>query len=384
MGTSRESSCGKWCRIMGLDSRWRTSEVSSFLINPYHHYINKELLIQLINSVEERWTGLSNALAGLFCASLSSLPQSRTTSPLYAFSPEGQLPLYPSDSPLDSSSPPVQSAQNDTAGLPYRLYHAILPSENICTENLTPFIKLLPCKNYAGIAELLNPHKLFGGWWYGVGVHATWHDGSRYETEGIEIPVTHDAMAAMGKKARHGKFEGDSKVITAQDKDAPAKRSHLDPLTQKQSEKPGIRLRLTVGAVMGAGSHAKRTGGEEAKWSLESMFGKNITGLCAVTKQADIRILATDPEKELSGEEAKDADPEWKLVSDPLPDGTRRVDRVWKSKRTRISGHTRPYLAVGEEKWNIIKVRDKGLNLTITEQNLHQREFRGLFFSPSD
>lgn len=41
------------------------------------------------------------------------------------------------------------------------LLHGVLPHEVVCTENLTPFLKLLPCKGKAGIASLLDGHKLF-------------------------------------------------------------------------------------------------------------------------------------------------------------------------------------------------------------------------------
>ena len=103
-------------------------------------------------SVDDRWRGLRNSLAGLFCASLGSLDDQRTTSPKRAFQPEGYL--------LSNQS--------------YQIRHASLPSEHVCTENLTPFLKLLPCKSAAGIASLLNPHRLFDADWHGIGVHVWW------------------------------------------------------------------------------------------------------------------------------------------------------------------------------------------------------------------
>lgn len=45
------------------------------------------------------------------------------------------------------------------------LLHGTLPREVVCTENLTPFLKLLPCKSKAGIASLLDGHKLFDATW---------------------------------------------------------------------------------------------------------------------------------------------------------------------------------------------------------------------------
>ncbi|KAI6116168.1 GPI transamidase component PIG-T [Pisolithus sp. B1] len=98
-------------------------------------------------TVDERWTGLRNALAGLFCASLGSLDTRRTSSPSTVF-------------PI-SFSPST----------PHALRYANLPSENVCTENLTPFVKLLPCKSRAGLATLLNPKRIFDADWHGLSVH---------------------------------------------------------------------------------------------------------------------------------------------------------------------------------------------------------------------
>lgn len=40
----------------------------------------------------------------------------------------------------------------------------------VCTENLTPFVKLLPCKGKAGISSLLDGHKLFDASWQSMSV----------------------------------------------------------------------------------------------------------------------------------------------------------------------------------------------------------------------
>ncbi|KAG6917167.1 hypothetical protein DXG01_003603 [Tephrocybe rancida] len=121
------------------------------------------------SSVDKRWKGLRNALAGLFCASLGSLDEQRTTSPAQSFVPEGNLPDW---------------------GVPYQIRHASLPSENVCTENLTPFLKLLPCKSLSGIASLLNPHRLFDADWHGMSVHVLWR-----EEQGVEIRLTFQSIS---------------------------------------------------------------------------------------------------------------------------------------------------------------------------------------------
>ena len=50
------------------------------------------------------------------------------------------------------------------------LLHGTLPREVVCTENLTPFLKLLPCKGRAGIGSLLDGHKLFDASWQSMAI----------------------------------------------------------------------------------------------------------------------------------------------------------------------------------------------------------------------
>lgn len=58
---------------------------------------------------------------------------------------------------------------NMTAADTHLLY-GVLPHEVVCTENLTPFLKLLPCKGKAGIATLLDGHKLFDASWQSMAI----------------------------------------------------------------------------------------------------------------------------------------------------------------------------------------------------------------------
>ena len=51
-----------------------------------------------------------------------------------------------------------------------QLLHGVLPREIVCTENLTPFLKLLPCKGKAGISSLLDGHKLFDASWQSMAI----------------------------------------------------------------------------------------------------------------------------------------------------------------------------------------------------------------------
>lgn len=95
-----------------------------------------------------KWITLTQSLSGLFCASLNFIDSTRTTRPIASFGPAGDH---------------LTSRQ-------LHLLHGTLPGEVVCTENLTPFLKLLPCKGKAGISSLFDGHKLFDASWQSMSV----------------------------------------------------------------------------------------------------------------------------------------------------------------------------------------------------------------------
>eukprot|EP00794_Sanderia_malayensis_P019072 gene19072-20987_t len=103
-------------------------------------------------SIDSQWAGLVNALSGQFCASLNYLNKDVTSSPLVSFRPMG---LWPKEK------------MNHTAYLRY----AVLPKENVCTENLTPWKKLLPCESKAGISTLFNSLHLYDSSYHSLAIH---------------------------------------------------------------------------------------------------------------------------------------------------------------------------------------------------------------------
>ncbi|KAK0557184.1 Subunit of the glycosylphosphatidylinositol transamidase complex-like protein [Tilletia horrida] len=132
------------------------------------------------------WRKLTSALAGLFCASLDT-----TLSPRIALEPSEPLLFSQSERSHTSRTPGRQApfmSSNSTADSV--LLHAFAPSEFICTENLTPFLKLLPCRSAsAGLAQLLNPHALFSSSFHGMSVHVQ-RIGSESETpSATNVPV---------------------------------------------------------------------------------------------------------------------------------------------------------------------------------------------------
>ena len=98
-----------------------------------------------------RWRVLTSALASVSCASLDGIDETTTIMPNY--------PYFGTNSPV---------------------VHAYLTSESVCTENISPLLKLLPCKSGAGLASLIKPHSILQAEFHGVSLHVlqknnVWH-----------------------------------------------------------------------------------------------------------------------------------------------------------------------------------------------------------------
>lgn len=100
-----------------------------------------------------QWKTLVNSLSGLFCASMNFIDGSKTTFPVESFHPmdDTALPLFDKTKKL-------------------YLLRAALANEPICTENLTPLLKLFPTKGKSGITTLLDGHKVFESSWHSLSV----------------------------------------------------------------------------------------------------------------------------------------------------------------------------------------------------------------------
>ncbi|KDN46451.1 Gpi16 subunit, GPI transamidase component [Tilletiaria anomala UBC 951] len=119
--------------------------------------------VPIIDSVMARWRTLTASLAGIFCASLDAADDKVAVRPLR----DGEI--YSADWTTSSGAATE------------RLY-AALPSENICTENLAPLLKLLPCKSSAGLAQLLSPHAVLSSGFHGLYVRV-FKKGSGWEVK---------------------------------------------------------------------------------------------------------------------------------------------------------------------------------------------------------
>ena len=128
-----------------------------------------------------KWITLMNSLSGLFCASLNFIDSTRTSKPAVTFTPVG-----------DHTRP------NSTL----HLLHGVLPGEVVCTENLTPFLKLLPCKGKAGISSLLDGHKLFDASWQTMAIDIVPHCSELEKDCVVQIEQTIDMVLDIERSKR--------------------------------------------------------------------------------------------------------------------------------------------------------------------------------------
>ncbi|CAH8445976.1 unnamed protein product [Schistosoma margrebowiei] len=99
------------------------------------------LILSSAFSVDQSWFKLTHALSGFFCASLNRLSTNEHfASPIHSYKPSG-VPKF------SRVSREVRYSQ--------------LPGEALCSENLTPWTKYLPCKSFSGLGSLLRSTSLF-------------------------------------------------------------------------------------------------------------------------------------------------------------------------------------------------------------------------------
>ncbi|KAH9811120.1 GPI transamidase component PIG-T [Melampsora americana] len=203
-------------------------EASSF--NELNHEITHTSIIN------HNWAGLTNTLAGLFCASLGQLSQqAHITRPPPSLFPRRNQERFRTDTGEEIEA---------------ELFHGLLPLEQPCTENLSPVLRLLPCKGHAGLSMLVNPHRLFEANWQSIAVEL--RKGTRDGQAGMQLELIIESV--------------------------------LDPVRRDKS----------------AGGSGKRD------WSLKSTFDRSVERACPVARSSKIIVLddptaVVEPRAEANG-----------------------------------------------------------------------------------
>lgn len=182
----------------------------------------------------DSWVELVNSLSGLFCASLNFIDSTRTVKPQLA----------------------LRNAFDDG-----ELFYGVLPSETVCTENLTPFLKLLPCKGHAGISSLLTGHKMFDTDWSSLAVAITFTGNL------IEINQSVDMV-----------FDLERALFASRDP-IPGSQPSEELICQE-----GKHYTTDVTCF-------PKDGRLPSQWSFNQIFGKSLNGHCAVADQTSPSLL---------------------------------------------------------------------------------------------
>ncbi|KAH6803540.1 GPI transamidase component Gpi16 subunit family protein [Perilla frutescens var. frutescens] len=158
------------------------------------------------DQVDDSWKNLTHALSGLFCASINFLEHST------------------------SYSAPQWSFRSFSGKLRY----GTLPREAVCTENLTPWLKLLPCRDKAGISSLMDRPSIYRG---------------NYHSQRLHL-----------------------------------KSDEFD--TSEMSN--GIVLEQTLTVVLRPDTFSGQV--LQPSWSLSSLFGRTVNGKCSLSSSSNVYV----------------------------------------------------------------------------------------------
>lgn len=166
------------------------------------------------DQVDASWKNLTHTLSGLFCASINFLESSAAYSaPDWGFRPFSGSLRYGS-----------------------------LPREAVCTENLTPWLKLLPCRDKAGLAVLMDRPSIYRGFYHSQRLRLTSTEFGSVEVEsGLALDQTLTVV-----------------------------------LQPTNSQRPGMPY--SSNSV------------PQPSWSLSSIFGRKVSGKCVLAKYSNVYI----------------------------------------------------------------------------------------------
>ncbi|PON99815.1 GPI transamidase component PIG-T [Trema orientale] len=164
------------------------------------------------DQVDASWKNLTHSLSGLFCASINFLESSA------------------------SYSAPQWGFRSASGSLRY----GTLPREAVCTENLTPWLKLLPCRDKDGIAALMDRPSIYKGFYHSQRLHLT---STGFVSDGVDSGVILEQTLTL--------------VLQP-----PEKRAIIT--SQETKSQPS--------------------------WSLTSIFGREVNGRCVLAKSSNVYL----------------------------------------------------------------------------------------------
>ncbi|XP_010547095.1 PREDICTED: GPI transamidase component PIG-T-like isoform X2 [Tarenaya hassleriana] len=196
------------------------------------------------SQIDASWKNLTHALSGLFCASINFLESSTSyAAPTWGFGPKSD-----------------------------KLRYGSLPREAVCTENLTPWLKLLPCRDKDGISALMNRPSIYRGFYHSQRLHLSTVESGQ---EGLDS---------------------------------------------------GIILEQTLTVVLRPDSGSGETN-VQPSWSLSSLFGRKIVGKCVLAKSSNLylQLEGLPVHKLRTADQEQDTNGIWKNAGFELSVGPDRV-----------------------------------------------------------
>ncbi|GJZ20637.1 GPI transamidase component PIG-T [Tanacetum coccineum] len=165
------------------------------------------------DQVDASWKNLTHTLSGLFCASINFLESSTTyAAPDWSFRP--------------------------VSG---NLRYGSLPREAVCTENLTPWLKLLPCRDKAGLSSLMDRPSIYRGFYHSQRLHLTSNEFDPVASgNGVVLEQTLTIVLQPDAIDSHSAFSSSRKL--------------------------------------------------QPSWSMNSLFGRTVDGKCALAKSSNVYV----------------------------------------------------------------------------------------------
>ncbi|GJP32611.1 hypothetical protein CLOM_g17223 [Closterium sp. NIES-68] len=274
------------------------------------------------SELDATWHNLTHSLAGLFCASLNFLESSSTvSSPSLHFQPSPHDPQshsHPPSQPTSSSSSSSSSSSPPPSQHPsLHVRYGSMAREPVCTENLTPWLKLLPCRDAAGLAALLDRGAVFGGRYHSLRT-SVWTDVCDEGSVGDEESVGGGESicgegGVGGADTGHGKSVDESSASSStcatQESPAAACPGVLWSLVLHQSLTvvldASIEHALAAAAAAAASkpilpAAAAAAAGESLDlsavlplppdWTVGALFGRQLTAVCPLATSTDVAI----------------------------------------------------------------------------------------------
>lgn len=204
-----------------------------------------------LEQAKKQWYSLTKTLSGFFCALFNFIDDTITTTPKNIIGDGNTVLIDPKNS--------------------LYLLKAALPSEPICTENLTPFLKLLPTRGKAGVSSLLDGHKLFDSLWHAmlIDVNTVCTDAGCH----LDMQETISAVIDVNRSIRKQKEGGVPKPTPGDDLRCDTTKKH------------------DVWTCFPAGEH------KEIEYSLNTIFGRTIKGSAFVgDNTGSLVVLNVHPE----------------------------------------------------------------------------------------